>query len=373
MPRDVWRTSDVCRSCNSLSGLFVDAAFIRSWMGKAELSRGSLEYLAGKPLPGKAKVVAIPLDFYGPIQNVPVPDGCVAEYWSGPCGANIIHIRPESGDEQWTAYAGGDPRAKKSDAGRAYMALTSEERFWVLVSLASFQKHFDRAERYVVNMEIPVDWPFKSPDKSDPRQGKDMGTVDAVIAASRAGTLIHTRPIIRFDLGNRMLARLGLAVGYKILGPAFLETEYAKHLRRAFREANPQRRRNIPVRGSGFLNQRGIGGAEAILSWPGGWVLMTNIVEESLMLSVIAPSGRSMTAMVCDDAALISGLGAQYRNGVVWITVPAAQHAVGPILLPAYLAHQTNVRAHSDLTALASTRGNPKMLPPCHPSGHGPR
>lgn len=223
LPHDVWRTDDVCQKCNSISGVFVDADFIRSWIGKAELSRNSLEYLAGK---GKAS--AIPLDFLGPIQNVPVPNGHVAEFWAGPCGANIIHIRPDSGDEQWAAYAGGDPRAKKSKAGRAYMALTSAEPFWISVSLKSFRKHFDRAERYVVNMNIPPDWPFRNPDSADRVQAEDMKTVDAVIRAGRSDEWIKVQPKIRFDLGNRMLAKLGLAIGHKLLGLSFLATDYAK-------------------------------------------------------------------------------------------------------------------------------------------------
>jgi hypothetical protein len=351
---------DVCQTCNSLSGVFVDAAFIRSWIGKAELSRNSLEYLAGR---------AQLEDFLGPIQDVPVPKGHVADYWVGPCGTNIVHIRPDSGDKQWRAYAGGDPRAKKSNAGRAYMALASEERFWILVGLESFRQQFDRAERYVVNMEIPADWPFKNPDKTDPLQEEDMKTVEAVIEAGRAGTLIRVRAVIRFDLANRMLAKLGLAVGYKLFGRSFLETDYAKNLRRGFWEANIEKRRDIPVRGSGFLSQDGIGGAEEVLAWPGGWVLTVNIVEGNLGLSVISPSGRSMTVMVCDDPTLVSRLEGSYRNGGVWITVPAAQDAVGPISLPEYLAHQTDTRALPALIALASKRGDPGTLPPCRCPG----
>lgn len=361
LPDDVWRTDDVCQKCNSLSGVYVDGAFIRSWVGKAELSRNSLEYLAGK-----AKVEPIPLDFLGSIRDVPVPHGHVAEYWAGPCGANIVLIRPDAGDEQWAAYAGGDPRAKKPNAGRAYMALVSDERFWVLVALESFRKHFDRAERYVVNMEIPANWPFKIPDKTNPSQKEDMKTVEAVVAAGRTGSRLHGQAVIRFDLGNRMLAKLGLAVGYKLLGHGFLETDYAKNLRRAFREADIQKRRNIPVRGSGFLHETSLGGTDEILTWPGGWVFIVNIVEGNLVLSLIAPSGRSMLVVVCDDPSLISGLDAAYRDGLVWITVPAAQDAVGPVALPEYLAHQSSAHAHPALTALAAKRGDPNTLPPCH-------
>lgn len=364
LPRDVWRTDDVCRNCNSLSGLFVDGSYIRSWIGQAELSSGSLEYLAGN-----GKPAAIPLDYLGPIQNVPVPEGHIADYWAGPCGANIIHIRQNDGDEQWTTYAGGDPKAKKSKAGRAYMALTSENEFWIVTSLLSFKRHFDRAERFIVNAKIPSGLAFEEPDRSDPVQAEDMKTVDAVISHSRADKNIHIRMAISVDLGNRLLAKLGLAVGYKLLGAAFLETHYAKTLRRGMREANVEKRKLIQIRGSGFLGGAGLSGAENILAWPGGWVLMINIVEDKLGLCVVSPSGRAMSVLISDDQTLLSTLDPKYKSGIIWITVPAAKDAVGPISMADYLAHQTNACALPELTSLAEKRGDRTKLPPCRPVG----
>jgi hypothetical protein len=361
LSRDVWRTNNVCQRCNRISGLFIDGAFIRSWMGKAEVSNESLEYLAGK-----GKVTAIPLDYLGMIQEVPIPKGHVADFWAGPCGANIIHIRPDDGDEQWKTYAGGNPQIKRSESGRAYMAITSEEPFWIKVSLASFRSHFNRAERIVVNAEIPPNWPFKEPDLNDAIQAEDMKTVDAVINAGRSGKTVRVRPAIALDLGNRMLAKLGLGVGYKLLGSAFLETDYAKSLREAMREANIEKRRRIPVLGSSFFGGPELSGAQEVLRWPGGWVLMINIIEGKLNLSIISPSGRSMTVLITADQNLLAKLDSSYAEGMVWITVPAAKEAVGPISLPVYLGHQTNDAPLPSLVALASQRGDRTTLPPCH-------
>lgn len=363
LPRDVWRTDEVCQRCNSLSGLFVDGSFIRSWMGKAESSNGSLEYLAGKKKPA-----AVPLNYIGPIQNVPTPRGHVADYWAGPCGANIIHIRPDDGDEQWANYVGGDPKAKKAKAGRAYIALTSEDEFWVLVSLMSFKRHFSRQERFIVNADFPPEWHFKKPDRNDPVQAEDMKTVDTVINYSRTGRPMQTHIGVSLDLGSRLLAKLGLAVGYKLLGPKFLTTESALNLRRGMREANFQKRRSIPLKGSNFLARPGLGGTEKVLSWPGGWVLMVSLVRGNLGLCVISPSGRSMIVLISEDQDLIGALDPQYKDGTIWITVPAAEEAISPIQLAAYLAHQTNAQALPTLTTLASKRGDWTQLPPCRPA-----
>ncbi len=363
LPRDVWRTDDVCQKCNSISGLFVDGAFIRSWIGQAERSSDSHEYLAGR-----GKPAAIPLHYLGPIMDVPLPAGHVADFWVGPCGANIVHIRPDDGDEQWTTYAGGDPRGKKSKAGRAYMAFTSEDDFWIAVSLLSFHRHFGRAERFVVNMEIPANWPFKEPNRSDAVQAEDMKVVDAVTGASRAGKQIHLQPLISLDVSNRMLAKLGLAVGYKLLGASFLETEHGKNLRAGMREANFEKRQDIAVRGSGLFGQAGLEAAKDVLAWPGGWVLLVSVVQDSLFLGVVVPSGKSMTVLISDEAALVATVDPKYKDGAIWVTVPAAGEAAGPVLLPEYLAHQTGVSALPVLTTLASKRGDRTNLPPCRPT-----
>lgn len=36
-----WRTAEVCQGCNSMSGVFVDGAFIRGWAGAAERGTGA--------------------------------------------------------------------------------------------------------------------------------------------------------------------------------------------------------------------------------------------------------------------------------------------------------------------------------------------
>jgi len=121
---DFWRTDDVCQRCNSVSGVFVDGAFIRSWMGSAERSTGARDYLDVN----HADKAILPLNFIGKIQDIPIADDEIAEYWAGPCGANIVHFRPSDNDVLWNTYVGGDPRAlgKRTKAGRAYMALIVE-------------------------------------------------------------------------------------------------------------------------------------------------------------------------------------------------------------------------------------------------------
>ena len=81
--------------------------------------------------------------------------------------------------------------------------------------------------------------------------------------------------------------KLGLAIGYKLVGSSFLATEYAKHLRKGFFEGDSAKRREIPVRGMPFLNGQLAGQIANVLFWPGAWVLILVLAEEKLHLSVI--------------------------------------------------------------------------------------
>lgn len=359
----LWRTADVCQTCNSMSGVFVDGAFIKSWMGNAERAAGSREYLS-RSLPGRG---ILPLDYLGRLQDAPISSDQVAELWSGPCGANIIHIRPSDSNDDWATYAGGDPRTKKPMAGRAYIVLTSEEPFWIVVSLASFKAHFKKAERLVVNMNVPPQWfgSFKNVDRTNKMQLDDMRVVDEVIAAGRAGQFIRARVSISRDLGNRFLAKLALAIGYKLLGEPFLDTDYAEVLRRAFREADFEKRKRLPVRGTGYLHSHGDLGVGKPPSWPGGWVLLIKVANHGLILSVVSPSGTSMNVLVCDKPELVARLDPAFLDGQIWLTVPAVGEAVGPIPLPDYLAYQLNETPVPELSALANKRSDPASLPPC--------
>jgi hypothetical protein len=356
---DLWRTDNVCANCNNMSGLFVDGSFIKSWLGSAERAFGAKEYLSLN----RANAGVIPLNYMGVLPEVPTRDDEIAEYWLGPCGAKIVHIRPNDRAEQWASYAGGDPRLKRSRGGRAYIALTSEQPFWILVSLVSFKAHFDKAERFVVNIDVPPQWrdSLKKPDITDPVSAGDMGVVTTVISGQGG----QAKAVIDLDVGERFLAKLGLAIGYKLLSAPFLATDYAKNLQCAFREADVEKRRQIPLRWMTYLNGIGLGGSERLLFWPGGWVLLLNVVDQDLVLTIVAPSSKPMGLVVCDHPTLVSKLDKVYRDGSIWITIPALGEAVGPVPLPSYIAHQTNALPLPKLVALANQRTDPQALPPC--------
>jgi hypothetical protein len=362
---DFWRTDDVCQKCNNLSGLYVDGAFVKGWPGGAERAMGALKYLSVND-PGRA---VLPLNYIGKLPDPNIPAEEVAEYWAGPCGANIFHFRRADDGDRWATYAGGDPRKMKkgATAGRAYIALTSTDSFWILVSLASFRAHFKKAALFVTNLTIPPQWTaFKEPDLGDPVQARDMSVLSTMINAGRNGIGTRLDVVVQIGSDSRLLAKLGLAVGYKTFGARFLATEYANTLRAALWEPSLEKRCGLPVRGTGYLHGAlPPGSIGAILKWPDAWVLIMMRSGELLSLAGIAPSGRSMNVLVCEEPDLVNGLDSTYSNGQVWLTVPPLGEAVGPIPLPDYIAHRSQVRSVPALAALGAKRIDPSTLPPC--------
>ena len=105
--------------------------------------------------------------------------------------------------------------------------------------MVSFRAHFKKATLFVTNMSIPPQWAaFKNPDLGDLVQARDMRVLSTMIDAGRSGIATRLDVVVQMDSDSRLLAKLGLAVGYKAFGARFLATDYAKILRAALWEPN---------------------------------------------------------------------------------------------------------------------------------------
>jgi hypothetical protein len=75
---------------------------------------------------------------------------------------------------------------------------------------------------------------------------------------------------------------------------------------------------------------------------------------------------RELNVRNCETQAdLVNGLDSTCSNGQVWLTVPPLGEAVGPIPLPDYIAHRSQVTSVPALAALGAKRIDPSTLPPC--------
>jgi HNH endonuclease len=356
-----WRTNDVCAQCNSMSGVFVDGAFIRGWAGSAERTHDTNQYLSLDD-PTKS---APPPNYLGQLNHRAIRPDEVVDWWVGPCGATILHFRPKETEALWSSYVGGDPRPNRTKPGRAYIALASENEYWLVSALVSFKNQFKRDARFLVNLTAPPEWSaFQNVDRKHAEQAADLLVFGSITDAAKAGESVPARQEIRNDTGHRLLCKLGLAIGCQLFGPEFTLHPDGDNLRRAFREADLQRRQQIPIRGAGYFT----GGRDAplgMLAWPGAWVLLVQIIKGTLALVAISPSKMPMAISITSETSLVSQLPPEYAEGQVWIAVPTLLKAVGPISLPQYASHLAGALLHPDLIELDAARIDPAMLPPC--------
>jgi hypothetical protein len=82
-------------------------------------------------------------------------------------------------------------------------------------------------------------------------------------------------------------------------------------------------------------------------------------------LSVVSPSAKMMTVVISPDADGLPAIDKVYEEGLLWITVPSAGVAAGPVPLPAYLAHKAKLVVVPQLATLDGLRNDPSQLPPC--------
>lgn len=359
-----WRTNEVCKRCNNLAGVYIDAAFTKSWTIQNERTTGVKEYLSVK---SENNNFVYPLFYMGTVNGYKFAEDETCEQWLGPCGANIIHFRQKDEDKTFAVYAGGDPKKSKKNNGRVYLSLTSEDEFWILQALVSVRKNF-HCDRFLVNWVIPSEAKFfRNPDISNKIQAEDMIIIDAINASTRAGKKIHLTGLFDINLSTRFLSKLALGIGRQLFGSDFTVSNDGQLLIKALWERNFIDRVKIPIHGTGIFDSQEVEKLGLPLSWTGGWVLIITLAGNALSLSVVTPTGKIMTIMITNNPVFVERIKDRVNDGLIWITIPCILKAVGPISLLAYLAHIANAQKHDDLIDLESLRHDTSLLPTCGP------
>ena len=358
MCSELFKTRDVCQRCNNILGAFVDGTFIKSWFVTNAEALASQQYL-DIASPNSIS----PLMYMGILNGLNLPADEICEMWVGPCGCHFYHMHQRD-DTRWDTYAGGNPMERYSDPGRVYVAFTTNHPQWVMLTLRSLKANFPRATRYACNLgfsEESAPQDFVVPLTAEAQREVDL--INALPAQRQMNVPMN----VAFEY--RFLAKLALALGYKILGSRFLETSYAGHLRAALWEKDYAARANIPLRGSGFLSGAADTTAE-FLAWPGAYMIRFHIIGSDFVLSLQLPSGtKIMHLVMADEPNLWQGKGFEpYRNGVLYLMLPQLARFVGPIGLPEYVVHRTNIARIAELADLERHRIDPATLPPCRPA-----
>lgn len=278
----IFQIANVCKQCNNRLGLWVDAAYAKSWITTNHLAQ------AARLLCTKPDDPGLPLRCIGktPIPNLNVPDDHVAEHWIGPSGETITWIRPD--DERMNSYSGGNPIATKKQASVAYYFPVSGDRDKHVLGMNSFQRAMDKRKVRKIFGAVILD---DNKMEVDPAVlGFDTPTADEVANREAIRSAIHSGQIqahfaidTKFD--QRFMCKLALGIGYSLFGEELMNHPTAAEARRGLWP--PSDGTHSAIRGAPSLAMSE-SPLTAIVGYPGGvTILVMNVGSTwSICLSI---------------------------------------------------------------------------------------
>lgn len=355
-------TRQVCRTCNSLCGLWVDGGFTKNFFAHNEAHRAAEEFV-DPDRPGPMPLIYMGID----TEFECAPDE-ICERWTGPAGEHVYHLHARD-EPKWDAYSGGDViRRKRSDPGRVYVYLTSVQPYWVFTTFHSVAARFPDARRRCLTQ---LDGPSLAPVILGPEEGEISETEAREIAFLRART-IGPRNMsfsLRLEATDRFMAKLALGFGHTLLGPKVSASPYAQDLRRVlWRRADDPEDPPVRVRGNTGYQGQVDGAVSRLLGFEGAWTLTFTSSVEGFALGVVSPGLRFMSIVISEDSDLWApGVGEHYAQGQAYVFVPAREMVVGPMPLLDLVGHRTGASPHPDLVRLEALKRYAARRPAKHP------
>ena len=216
---DNLKTRNVCETCNSNLGLFVDASFEKDFLVFNELNEAAYSFFnPDAPTP-------LPLRNMGASDLTPpeTKEGEICECWIGPLGEQIYWIRPS--DERMYWYSGGNPRTVKKVKTRAYFIWSERSIKNPIITWLSFEDAFKgRKVRKVSCTQVSgadlADIGFSEPDDLDLKRIEYFNNKCSNGQERKNRLSMYLRYDIRF------MAKMAIGLGHILFGEKFDNSNY---------------------------------------------------------------------------------------------------------------------------------------------------
>jgi hypothetical protein len=353
---DFFKTRDVCTRCNSIAGLYIDgpfskSAFVANDAASSEALRAFID--------PRVSTSTQPLAYMGVAEGIVTSPQETCELWIGACGTQYYHIHDAEEDLHWQAFTGGNPRTRRSDPGRVYIAFTTMEEDWVSLALRSGFRYFEDAKRYGAGVILGESGGEPYLHRMDAAAEAEAERILAMPNKKQTQVAIN----VAFD--HRFMAKLALGLGCNLFGTAFAISEYGNSLRGLMRGKTHEERAAFDIRGLNFLDGAKDSTSEYV-AFKGGYTLLILAPRDEMILSVNFPSGRPIHIVMANDPALWSDARFNlYREGAVFVIVPQVERFAGPLRLAPYVSHLHGGPALPELQAIEAMRVASTTLPPC--------
>jgi len=346
---DTFKTRNVCQRCNSISGLFVDGAFIKNFFSQNDRAESALHYIDIE------KPQALPLKYIGDFSNLVANHDLTCDFWMGPHGGLIYHRRKKA-DSKYDTIVGGNPIDNKKYSGEVYVFAQSTDEYWNAVLLLSVSSRFRGARRISGNIGLPPTPNGESPYFDDPTEDENafLNSLKTIQGKQHKGNIT-----VQIGFEQRFLCKFALGFGANKFGTDFLNTDHAKKLRNAFWEKDVKRGEIHGIDFTNYFSKQNYD-LNKLLSWDGVHTILIYPNNDTL-LGIIFLFGRKMMIIpISKDPEIWSG---KISLGEVYIICQSLDKFIGPIQLEDFIAHRTGDKIIEELNEIEKNKFDPSTLP----------
>lgn len=349
-PVNPFSINNVCKSCNSLAGLYIDGPFIRSWYTQMDRARFGIKFLNLESKP------VVPLSYWGVSEDFSYKDK-ICEIWLGPTGDTIFHFHEPYPEEQDKPYFIGIPpyiKEAKIDHGFTFLFMRSNNPIWHPVIINSYLAHFNKSINYFGNVKVSD----RDVIKNVPNELTSLK--EEIVTLLRGKKKLNMNFKTNEDFDSRFLGKLALGFGTLNLKKGFEDSKCADKLRALMWEKDSKKITSIGIRGGGFMKEKFNPQFKDTFSWPGGHFIAIIKYETGIALHIMLYEDKSAIIQITDDPDYLD---VGNMDGFYYAVVPSLQRAVGPKRINEYFAHKVG-RKDMELLALEEEMNKFNVLPP---------
>jgi hypothetical protein len=244
---DYLKTRNVCKKCNNDLGIFVDAAFQKSWLIYQEMRSHYLNLF------DRENPCSLPLLCMGNSRDINPPEMTnneICENYIGPLGESIFLIRRKDENLDW--YLEGNPIASRKYESRAYFFFSIRSEKEMNLSLFAFKNAFKnrKIKKILCTTFRGFDLTkigFSSPDELDQKR---IDYLNEKILVEDCSLSVEFSLYENFDF--RFLAKLGIGLSHALFGEKVSNDEYHKLMIEAIWHRDTE---NFPkIKGTSIFN-----------------------------------------------------------------------------------------------------------------------
>jgi hypothetical protein len=341
--------NNVCKRCNTISGVYIDGPFIKSWLIHNYRSEALFKYtdITRNPV--------LPLKYIGPFNGINFKD-YICELWLGPTYDTIYHFHKSYPEEPFVSPMVGLPSYSgkyEIDPGFAFLFVRSNNPAWHPTIRLSFAEQFKGSVLFLGNGPNPKDGLF-----SDiPPELHDLH-----LKLKGLSGKMHKGSIeMGVDYGDRFLAKVALGLGTIMLKPSFINSDSAQLLRAFMWTKDRNERKKIPLGSTGFLGELN-DNFKRFMSWPSGHIIALITTGNLLSLYVSFYEHQCAIIQVSAEPEHWNGI---ITQSIVFVIIPGLQRYVGPKNMASYIGHKIEPSIKDpDLCNLENEMSNVIELPP---------